>query len=192
MMENNTELYNKYKDLIMSLANSLTPHRETQQALIQEGVIALFKFKDSFDNTKGVQFITYIWWCIRGRMQDYLKKEVKFMEKHCQVVSLDNIRKRVEYTVKTMNDGHSVDLEFPSNWPSPEEIFEEEEIKSVIMNHIENMGGFQGECMRARLLDGGSYDGPENKKLTHLTKAQRVSNYKCGLQKLKKLMEKSI
>lgn len=67
----------EYMPVIRSVANKLMktlPHNHEHNDLVAAGVLGLIQAFRRFDSSKGVKFITYAYYRIRGEMLDYLRK----------------------------------------------------------------------------------------------------------------------
>lgn len=84
-MENFDELAATYKKMIYSLIHSLHVYKN-QDEFYQIGLIALWDASKNFDEEKGVQFSTYVYRFIKGRLQNHLSSESK-REEHCTYAS---------------------------------------------------------------------------------------------------------
>jgi RNA polymerase sigma factor (sigma-70 family) len=65
-----------HKNAVYSLANRLRTYVGGDQFedLVQEGYIGLLESQQEFDSNRGVKFLTYAYWNIRKKMQEYIRR----------------------------------------------------------------------------------------------------------------------
>lgn len=76
------ELAEQYTPLIYQVIKRLQLYGD-RETFYQIGLIGLWEASTRFDSEKGVEFSTFAFSTIRGKLLDYLKKEVRYQE-HCQ------------------------------------------------------------------------------------------------------------
>lgn len=75
-------LAEQYKPLIFQVIKSLRLYGD-KETFYQIGLIGLWEASTRFDSGKGVEFSTFAFSTIRGKLLDHLKKETRYKE-HCQ------------------------------------------------------------------------------------------------------------
>lgn len=70
------ELFQKNQKLVYKCLKTLRYPRGHADDLIQEGLIGLWEAAQRFDSERGVQFSTFAWAYIRGRMMKYCRDQV--------------------------------------------------------------------------------------------------------------------
>ncbi|MGN7300709.1 sigma-70 family RNA polymerase sigma factor [Ferdinandcohnia sp. SAFN-114] len=73
------ELAEQYKPLIFQVIKSLRLYGD-RESFFQIGLIGLWEASTRFNPGKGVEFSTFAFSTIRGKLLDYLKKEVRYQE----------------------------------------------------------------------------------------------------------------
>lgn len=79
------ELITAYQPLVYKLVARLALSNELVMDLIQEGIIGLIEAVENFDYERKVRFSTYATYRIRGRVLNYLKRDLRL-----DLVSLDH------------------------------------------------------------------------------------------------------
>ncbi|WP_010677071.1 sigma-70 family RNA polymerase sigma factor [Bacillus timonensis] len=77
------ELAEQYKPLIFQVIKNLRLFGD-KETFYQIGLIGLWEASTRFDPRKGVEFSTFAFSTIRGKLLDHVKKEVRYKE-HCQL-----------------------------------------------------------------------------------------------------------
>lgn len=75
-------LAERYTPLIFQVIKRLQLYGD-RETFFQIGLIGLWEASTRFDPDKGVEFSTFAYSTIRGKLLDHLKKEVRYQE-HCQ------------------------------------------------------------------------------------------------------------
>ncbi|MEK5444754.1 sigma-70 family RNA polymerase sigma factor [Fredinandcohnia sp. FSL W7-1320] len=73
------ELAEQYKPLIFQVIKSLRLYGD-RETFFQIGLIGLWEASTRFNPRKGVEFSTFAFSTIRGKLLDHLKKEVRYQE----------------------------------------------------------------------------------------------------------------
>ena len=68
------EVIISYRPMVFWLASKLHVSPSSYQDLIQEGMVALIEAVDRYDSTRGVKFITYAYYRIKGHMINFLER----------------------------------------------------------------------------------------------------------------------
>jgi len=68
------EVIISYRPMVFWLANKLHVSPDSYQDLIQEGMVALIEAVDRYDSTRGVKFITYAYYRVKGHMINFLER----------------------------------------------------------------------------------------------------------------------
>ncbi|MEH7385989.1 sigma-70 family RNA polymerase sigma factor [Bacillus sp. JJ1521] len=76
------KLAEQYKPLIFQVIKRLQLYGD-RETFYQIGLIGLWEASTRFDSEKGVEFSTFAFSTIRGKLLDQLKKEARYKE-HCQ------------------------------------------------------------------------------------------------------------
>lgn len=71
------ELIKIYQPFVIKMVKQINGNSELDMDLIQEGNIGLITAVDSYDPDRGIKFMSFAIYYIRGRIFDYLKKGVK-------------------------------------------------------------------------------------------------------------------
>lgn len=76
-LEGRRRLIEQYQPLVVKALSRLRANETVMMDLVQEGIIGLIESVENFDPQRGVAFSLYAIHRIRGRMLNYLEKEVK-------------------------------------------------------------------------------------------------------------------
>ncbi|MCH1627734.1 sigma-70 family RNA polymerase sigma factor [Fredinandcohnia quinoae] len=88
-------LEEKYKPLILTVMKSLSLYRELE-SFYQIGLIGLWEASKRFVPEKGVQFSTFAYTTIRGKLLDQLKMERRYTEFH-QAIGEDHVETLIDF-----------------------------------------------------------------------------------------------
>ncbi|MCC3356117.1 sigma-70 family RNA polymerase sigma factor [Bacillus sp. REN16] len=97
------ELAEQYKPLIFQVIKRLRLYGD-RETFYQIGLIGLWEASNRFDAGKGVEFSTFAFTTIRGKLLDHLKKEARYQD-HCQPTG-----EQVFMKLADCSDDLSVDL----------------------------------------------------------------------------------
>ena len=153
--ENNEEatniMYKKYEPLIEGLAKKIIKYNKIAgidvNDLIQEGMLALSKAIDRFDQNDETLFYTYAKTCIERRMFSVIKSNNRLKRK----ILNDSISIEATYTLNDMND---IEYLFKSDVSNPENILVSEEKVQDLKDRAEDvLTNFEMQVFELKLND---------------------------------------
>ncbi len=136
------EIITAYQPLVYKLVAGLAVSKEIMMDLIQEGIIGLIESAENYDLEKNVRFSTYAKYRIRGRILNYLKRDLKL---DLDLVSLD-------YSLD--DDGTTLLEKLAEEGLSLEGQVEERFLKQEVLNAMERLSIKEREAIRALLYAG--------------------------------------
>lgn len=136
------EIITAYQPLVYKLVAGVSVSNQIMMDLIQEGIIGLIEAVENFQLDKQVRFSTYARYRIRGRVLNYLKRDLKL---DLDLVSLDN---------SFADDGTTLLEKLAEEGLSLEGQVEERYLKQEVLKALERLSEKEREAVKTLLYEG--------------------------------------
>ena len=159
--ENREEVITKYSPMIKYVANRiamrLPPHVEVDD-LISVGVLGLMDAITKYDPTRGAKFKTYAEFRVRGAILDELRSMDWVPRSVRQKASnVDAVVKKLEGKLRRKPEDEEALSQLKDIAPSPAEVAEQNELKTLIQQQLAGMDVAQREIVLLRDFHDLSY-----------------------------------